>query len=259
MRKIQRPVSKCIFCGIRYANSKEDYWPKWLQPHLPKASPYTLFVTEGSEPRKINARIKGAPTEQTIEVVCKLCNNGWMSRIQNAASAYLKPYSTVGRIMSQPVQEVIATWATIYTMVIEFYDPKLVMATDQDRHAMPFIGKSFSKPPPDWRIYMTRLRSNDDADWFHTGAWVRSGEGELDRALFTRIHFGTVGLIVVRLPGPYQVGYPGLDELCHQSGLHRIWPSQLGTIEFARGLSANKFLFIASLMRQTMLELYAGH
>jgi len=255
MRKIQRPVSKCIFCGIRYANSKEDYWPKWLQPYLKKPSTHTLFVTRGSEPYKINARVRGAPTEQTIEVVCKLCNNGWMSRIQNAASAHLKPYSTVGRTMSQTVQEVIATWATMFTMVIEFYDPKLVMATVQDRHAMPFIGKSFSKPPSDWRIYMARLRSNDDADWYHTGALAKFEEGELDRVLFTRIHFGTVGFIVVRLPGQNQAIYPAFDGACHQLGLHRIWPSQSGMIELGRGLTTKKFLSIAWNMRQTMLEI----
>ncbi|AUW43595.1 hypothetical protein [Rhizobium leguminosarum] len=158
--------------------------------------------------------------------------------------------------MSQTVQEIIAIWATMFTMVIEFYDPKLAMATDQDRQAMPFKGKSFSKPPPDWRIYMARLRSNEEADWYHTGGWVQFEEDKLDdRFLFTRIHFGTVGLIVVRLPGQDQATYPGLDEDCHQLGLHRIWPSQLGMIEFGRGLTATQFLSIAWDMRQTLLDI----
>ncbi|WP_155257467.1 hypothetical protein [Rhizobium leguminosarum] len=127
--------------------------------------------------------------------------------------------------MSQTVQEIIAIWATMFTMVIEFYDPKLAVATDQDRQAMPFKGKRFSKPPPDWRIYMARLRSNEEADWYHTGGWVQFEEDKLDdRFLFTRIHFGTVGLIVVRLPGQDQATYPSLDEDCHQLGLHRIGP-----------------------------------
>lgn len=140
-------------------------------------------------------------------------------------------------------------------MVIEFYDPKLAMATDQDRRAMPFTGKSFSKPPPDWRIYMARLRSNQEADWFHTGAWAQLEEGGLDRCLFTRIHFGTVGLIVVRLPGQIQTIYPAFDGASHQHGLHRIWPSQSGMIELGRGLTTTKFLLIARNMRQTMLEI----
>ena len=239
--KIQRPVAKCIFCGIRYANSKEDYWPKWLQPHLPVRSPFTAFRTRAGKATSwtVNAKIKGDPTRQKIEVVCRECNSGWMSQIQNEAARLLKPYTqTKFMSVSDQEQQNLATWATVFTMVIEYYDPPTIVATFGERSSV----QSTRKPPSDWRIYICRLKDNDYADWWHTGAHLIFDDTGPDRILFNAIWFGSIGFLVVRNSIPVQMFDEALDEDMHTIGFRRLWPTSSPENFFFKRLSFNTYM-----------------
>ncbi|MEL6960238.1 MAG: hypothetical protein AAGL89_14925 [Pseudomonadota bacterium] len=106
--------------------SKEHFWPRWMHELMP--DPKTASFTEQriqiennreSEPRKTRTR-QGGTKNKTLRVVCKDCNSGWMSELENEAKPILTPL-----ILGDPIflddyhQSVLAKWITMKFMVVE--------------------------------------------------------------------------------------------------------------------------------------------
>ena len=81
---------ECIFCGAKGTMTGEDVLGQWLQ---------RIDLDQGPVPhgtgwlnrmgRHIGTR---PPYRQRIRDVCKACNSGWMSRLENTASRVLTPF-----------------------------------------------------------------------------------------------------------------------------------------------------------------------
>src|SRR3954469_13275208 len=80
----------CIFCGGTPL-SKEHFFAEWMHDYLPP-KPSTHYVA-GSDligrPGKMFR--PGNVFERHLRVVCKACNSGWMSTLQNEAKPILIP------------------------------------------------------------------------------------------------------------------------------------------------------------------------
>ncbi len=110
-----RPAG-CIFCGSR-GLTDEDAIPKWIG---------RMFSAEGT--RRAKTASGQWLTRQNIgtklvvrRVVCGACNSGWMSKLQTHAKPLLEKMIVGSRIGIGPhEQRVIAAWATMTAMVVDF-------------------------------------------------------------------------------------------------------------------------------------------
>jgi hypothetical protein len=80
--------------------SKEHVWPDWLDPYLPKGEVnhermcQTVYRTHSVRAVK---KQSGSSQSGRVRVVCRACNNGWMSVLQSDAKPILIPLLTGAR------------------------------------------------------------------------------------------------------------------------------------------------------------------
>lgn len=128
-KRIPNPPRKCIFCG-KGGISKEHIFAKWMVPYLPKDAPnysaLDVVVHRTHETRKEKRENRSAYSG-TIKLVCKSCNNGWMSQLQTDAKPILLPLMNGKRsVLSRRDQKILAAWITMFIMVAEFRVPDKV-------------------------------------------------------------------------------------------------------------------------------------
>jgi hypothetical protein len=113
MKKPRQERKKCLFCE-NYANSKEDTFPLWLLEVIGKRDDMVKAIS--GLPTKIQ---KGSAVLR-IKAVCKTCNNGWMSKLEQETIPVLKPLLLDLSIpRSSEEQIVLATWAMKTGMVLD--------------------------------------------------------------------------------------------------------------------------------------------
>lgn len=160
----------CAFCGIPLTNrniSKEHIWAKWIGKHIPKEFTHTRHtatihispINQGNHPatepiiHAKHSRRPGDSHSQTLRIVCRACNNGWMSRIQDRAKPWLIPFTRREWPDLPPEAiEPIAAWACLLTMVVEFMNPGTMSNRPSDRRL--FMERM--SPPPNWTILVGR-------------------------------------------------------------------------------------------------------
>jgi hypothetical protein len=104
---------QCLFCERR-ANSDEDIWPKWL---LKAVGPRRLYAFRGGT----------APRERKVgslkfkaRLVCRTCNNGWMSRLENNVRPVLTPMLQGGSaLLRRRERHRLALWGVKMSMLVE--------------------------------------------------------------------------------------------------------------------------------------------
>lgn len=171
----------CVFCASE-GLTKEHIWPNWLKDVVPRISPKHQFQTGGGSRKQGSLKLQnernkwgtGDIHSQKLKIVCGACNNGWMSRLQESAKAILLPLPMGDREdFNFSVDEctLLSTWATMFTMVVEFRDTESAAITYDERH-------SFSRtnmPSFNWHIWLghiDQVREHEPWNFFHYG-WSR--------------------------------------------------------------------------------------
>jgi hypothetical protein len=123
-------MAECAFCGAdRKLTGEHAPWPAWLVKLVPPLDPAApLMRTQGTyksiaEMVEMPAAPQGPQgAKRVVNMVCKPCNEGWMSGIEGRARPILEPL-----ILDRPVQPIshedqalIALWATLRSVVIEY-------------------------------------------------------------------------------------------------------------------------------------------
>ena len=83
-----KPPGRCIFCGV----TQEHMWANWLRSYIPRELTRHATSVEKVHPRNTEQNIQtrtGDPHSRRIKCVCRACNNGWMSRLQENAKPFL--------------------------------------------------------------------------------------------------------------------------------------------------------------------------
>ena len=70
----------CIFCRKK-ASTIEDAWPLWLMNRFPASSTSRMDAERGGH--KLGSWLTAKP-KLPVKWLCASCNNGWMSRLENA-------------------------------------------------------------------------------------------------------------------------------------------------------------------------------
>lgn len=155
----------CIFCegtGL----SKEHFWPDWISSHISKADT-DKHITEihsgdvRSKPeleKKIERQ--GNLVTKKFRVVCRDCNSGWMSRLEESVKPFILSAMQNKNITLNPEQvAMLARWVVMKVLVAEQnHDGTQVTPTD-DR-------KSFyedSVIPSYFRVYIARHETDNEA------------------------------------------------------------------------------------------------
>lgn len=134
--------------------SKEHIWAQWMRPYLPKDAPtyssVDVSVHKTHETRKEKRENRDAYSG-TLKLVCEPCNNGWMSRLQNAAKPILLPLMRGERVSLTPrARETLAAWITMFVMVSEFQRPDKVAFQASERE----LFMKTLKPPTNYAVWL---------------------------------------------------------------------------------------------------------
>ena len=127
-------MRSCIFCG-NFARTREDAWPLWLMRKFPKKS---TGMMEGQIGGKAFAPWHLISPELKVKFICKDCNNGWMSRLENQVKPILEPLLKEDNILiSSQQQSILSAWAVKTTMVLEaIYNSKFWFYLPVERRSL---------------------------------------------------------------------------------------------------------------------------
>jgi hypothetical protein len=162
----------CGFCGARVKLSEEHIFADWLAPYLPDIGPAGHTTSQRMHripgPKGV-AALKMKPLtvkakrgilqgrrkpvkSSSLKIVCERCNNGWMSRIQDQVKPILLPmlHGRWPTEISRWDRRILAAWATMFTMVIEFADPATQATTFPDREKF----RLNPEPPAGWHVWV---------------------------------------------------------------------------------------------------------
>lgn len=128
----------------------------WLRAYIPREMTdhqLEVTVTYPDEERSKRQKRTGDPHARRIRCVCRACNTGWMSRLQEESKAILEPILT-GKAthLYKRQQTLIAAWIAMTVMVAEFIDRDSVAVDQEDRVRL----KRRKRPPSHWRIWIAR-------------------------------------------------------------------------------------------------------
>jgi len=188
------PPRRCIFCGEGGTQgnimTEEHYWSTWIDELLPKDLKPEYIEFRAKITAK-GAALAGLPLSRTrqgasntrrFRVVCRRCNNTWMSGMDTAVIPHLTPL-----ILGQPAtldeeaQRTVAKWVTMKMLVIEnsssmgsapdpIFGPEVRKAF-MDHRSIPAYVTIHLAPcaGPEWpkrvQRYASALTSNRTAYW----------------------------------------------------------------------------------------------
>ena len=162
----------CVFCGQRGAASGEDVIPKWIARHLAagRNPPFFDLAIEGDgdEMTTIGRRhIGGLPAPYKLPEVCKPCNEGWMSNLeQGMKHAGKRLIEGTHYLLSAYEQVVLATWMTKTALLYDVARGGQVVPPDKGCHQFYATGQPLPRSqimiaafqPPDQSVVIPHRR-----------------------------------------------------------------------------------------------------
>lgn len=172
----------CIFCdgtGL----SKEHFWPDWISKHISKydtdkhvAEVYSSEAKSKPELEK-KAERQGNLVTKKFRVVCKSCNNGWMSELEKSVKPFILSLIQNKYISLNPEQvAMLSRWVVMKVLVAEQnHDGTQVMpAEDRKRFFESNIIPSY------FRVYMARHDTDSESAYLrHSNTLALSKSGPL--------------------------------------------------------------------------------
>lgn len=145
-------MRRCIFCD-RPKVTKEHILPQWLNSVLPSDGTHfaSIMVRERNAYRTHLTRA----LDHVIKMVCKQCNNGWMSELEGAAQPVLTPMIQGRRAtLSLVEQRIVARWAakTITLACLALTPPVAV-----DGRQLRWLAER-PEAPPNVRVWVAAYR-----------------------------------------------------------------------------------------------------
>lgn len=249
-----------------FADWLKQYIPRELTEHRARTAFVGLHRDEISTKRHT-----GDPHSQRLRCVCRECNNGWMSELQQAAKPCLVPMLEGKPIaLHRRAQTVLAAWIAMTVMVAEHRNLELVAVPQSDRT---YLLENL-RPPSHWRIWIGRHKRIDAAMFTHNvlsfanpGEKIQISARPTDRepnTQTTTICLGKYLIIHVmssvpawnivrrwKLPAPRDGASAVLQIWPIRPGPVK-WPPAVSLTDIAIDLLANEFIDKATdLVRQT--------
>jgi hypothetical protein len=231
---------RCIFCRSIAKMSYEHIWGEWTKDHIPrKANKHhavQVRIRDIGEQEESVSRIRaGDPLDATVPVVCELCNNTWMSAIQNRAKPFLVPLFEGHYDLDGTAQAMVSAWIAMATMTGEFSSKphRIVGVTQSERTWF----KDTQTPPRNWGIWIGHRRmTSSEMQWFHAAFPISDPENIPEVAddgfaqansQSTAFTIGDLFILSISTPFPEIVGgWRWQNFRSARARLHQIWPIQ---------------------------------
>jgi hypothetical protein len=223
----------CIFCANHRKMSKEHVFPSWLKEHFPRGLNDTHGAYAMSLNTQANAYTKifekkhgGSSTTITVRVVCRECNNEWMSKLEQAVRPILSPLIRGEEIiLTQDQQRVLATWIVKTAMTAEYRYPEAIAVPQTQRQAL----MSNEEPPDGWLVGIAHYKGRKwrDAVLYRQMIGIspidKLDEPHNGRDFVQTTCFGLGDLFVQTMCLPYSIDdEPPIDET--QKPMRQLWP-----------------------------------
>ena len=101
-----------------------------MRPHFPRTAHDKSLesftrLSQSAEYLPSDRVLHGHPTTRKLRVVCRGCNNGWMSQLESAVKPLLEPMILGHRVqLNEAAQRILAEWITLKIMVWEPTDQR---------------------------------------------------------------------------------------------------------------------------------------
>jgi hypothetical protein len=174
-----RASKYCIFCGDS-PTTREHIWAAWLGQYIAKTKVnYTsgMVIVNLDRTRQNSTKLWGGdPHGRRLQIVCRPCNNQWMSALQTAAKPILIPLITgKSLVLTYERQKALAAWAAMSVICAEYFYPERAATSVVDR-------RWFFKnrvPSDSMRIWIGDFnRQKWKAIWAHSSLRISQQEGK---------------------------------------------------------------------------------
>lgn len=226
----------CIFCGASSAEvemTKEDVISKWLDDVLTEEVVGASITAErtvvGPGAAEIFSRSRAYKLSLIkIAAVCRPCNNIWMGAYDGKVKHWLAPMILGNSAsLSTEQQMVIATWATLKVMVLEFQTRHRVFTQAQREFLMRQAG-----PPTSVQVRVAAMESTGMPVQVRHRLYARedrvANPQQEDLSICATLVFGC---FVVQVFGGSFTGDSVLRRMpANGPGYLQIWPPHLGSV-----------------------------
>ncbi len=118
----------CVFCGSPNS-SKEHIIPKWIRPHIEDNLGETLRMmktADGEDNDFVNQLYSDGKRRQlfgtTTQRVCRVCNNGWLSKLEESVKSTLISNNQLVKSISDNISNeqafVLSKWVIIKSLLL---------------------------------------------------------------------------------------------------------------------------------------------
>lgn len=156
-------ANECAFCGpTPEPLSVEDIWPRWLSTHLRRSRNVKHFYQQLIRNRGSAEKGRGQRVKLEAPIVCRDCNNTWMSEMENLVKPLLVPL-IANPSKRQTLSDVdcltIASWATLKAILMDHlsvhtFGTEPFFSTEQRKNF-----KATCEPPFGVGIFVGRLET----------------------------------------------------------------------------------------------------
>ncbi len=223
----------CIFCGVEGKISKEHVFGLWLKELFPRdehtthKSIYTAWLDESGphSPAEKRDQPQGHVGSKQLKVVCRRCNSGWLSQLENRIQPTLLPLITgERRNLTEGEQALLATWAAKIAMVAEHFRP-IDHGISQDERT--WLMNELT-PPTKWFVWIAAYDGKEWGDLSITQVRVALNPTPVTRPSDARYYgqattFGVGHILFCVVSGSspdMETSFGGRDA----DGLLQIWP-----------------------------------
>lgn len=228
----------CIFCGRNGNKSKEHLWPEWMHLYLPS-------VGDGNHIREVNTfqwntqvgenKLKRPGNIFTIKarVVCKDCNSGWMSRLEEAVKpTFTRMIKGEKLSLHEKDQELLSRWIAMKVIVGEHVEKGIHVTPKRDRHLL----KEENKIPEYFAIHVSSHASKSDTAWLRiSNTLALSPNGPNPPLVNVKRNTQSIaflcGRVFIFVFASREVGIDS-TAFIKTDNLHRIYPQELENIEW---------------------------
>lgn len=204
-------LKQCAFCNQHLTNdnrSKEHVIPRWLLDFL-KISEEIIEPTHFSHDGTINSKRHHTVERLVAGQVCRDCNGGWMSQLEQEAIPILKPLITGESVivnLSDKERQIIGRWAAKTAFALNSSSNYL---KNVPREHFNFIKANLESLPKNVFSYGQQNHGQRPFYWIQSPTWILSGETNnlsflanqlKDLSYKIALQFGKLMLLVAYLP-----------------------------------------------------------
>ena len=195
MTSVESTVPECFYYG-RPAGSNEHMLPDWVARYLFDHKGQWSFIQQRSSSSLLWVENVGNEIDITTDLICGTCNGGWMRKLEQNASAFLKPmFDGVATTLTDKERSTLARWAVKTVTTFECDSPNSPVTPETVHRYIRQRGL-----PPTYEVFPGRYDGPRVFDR-HRRVWTRvSATPEADHIAISTLLIGQVILFVAADP-----------------------------------------------------------